>query len=271
MDRRRRASWSPQSELGGLVKELSPATRDLARLTDAVARSCCRRSTLTSRCARQVILPTGDIVIQRRVRDRRRELQGVLCGRWSALSGEGQNFDGNGIVRALPARRRLAGRLARRRELAHRRAVRQQRRRAARQPPVLSRQAPAVPARACPATRTSCPTSTGRRRPRPARRGRQPTPMKTRDPQAPRLDFVGDHRPDPDRGARVVGASSSNQRLTLPAWVPVIGKDFFEIKAEMHDRPGGHAGPGPDRQHRRRPGRRDHERQARGRHARSSA
>ena len=25
----------------------------------------------------------------------------------------------------------------------------------------------------------------------------------------------------------------SNQRLTLPAWVPFIGKDFFVIKAEM--------------------------------------
>ena len=25
----------------------------------------------------------------------------------------------------------------------------------------------------------------------------------------------------------------SNQRLSLPAWVPVIGKDFYEIKAEL--------------------------------------
>ena len=25
----------------------------------------------------------------------------------------------------------------------------------------------------------------------------------------------------------------SNQRLTLPGWVPVIGKDFYEIKAEL--------------------------------------
>ena len=25
----------------------------------------------------------------------------------------------------------------------------------------------------------------------------------------------------------------SNQRLTLPGWVPVIGKDFYEIEAEM--------------------------------------
>ena len=25
----------------------------------------------------------------------------------------------------------------------------------------------------------------------------------------------------------------SNQRLTLPAWVPVVGKDFYEIEAEL--------------------------------------
>src|ERR687894_641737 len=51
------------SELGGLVKELSPATRDLARLTNA-SLELLPQTTLTSRCARQVILPTGDIVIK---------------------------------------------------------------------------------------------------------------------------------------------------------------------------------------------------------------
>ena len=60
------------------------------------------------------------------------------------------------------------------------------------------------------------------------------------------------------------------QRLTLPAWVPVVGKDFFVVKAELVDRPGGHAGPGPDRQHRRRPGRRDLQGRAQGRQGRAS-
>ena len=45
------------------------------------------------------------------------------------LAGESQNFDGNGSIRALRARRRLAGRRARQRQLADRPADRRRRRR----------------------------------------------------------------------------------------------------------------------------------------------
>jgi len=89
------------SELGGLAKELSPATRDLARLTNS-AIQLLPETTLTSRCARQVLLPTGDIVIKDEFEtgvENYKEFMYGLVG----LSGEGQNFDGNGMyVRFQP-------------------------------------------------------------------------------------------------------------------------------------------------------------------------
>jgi phospholipid/cholesterol/gamma-HCH transport system substrate-binding protein len=89
------------SELGGLAKELSPATRDLARLTDA-AIDLLPETTLTSRCARQVLLPTGDIVIKDEFETGAENYKEFFWG-LVALSGEGQNFDGNGMyVRFQP-------------------------------------------------------------------------------------------------------------------------------------------------------------------------
>jgi ABC-type transporter Mla subunit MlaD len=89
------------SELGGLVKELSPATRDLARLTNS-AIQLLPETTLTSRCARQVLLPTGDVVIKDEFEtgvENYKEFMYGLVG----LAGEGQNFDGNGMyVRFQP-------------------------------------------------------------------------------------------------------------------------------------------------------------------------
>jgi phospholipid/cholesterol/gamma-HCH transport system substrate-binding protein len=91
---------SPQ-ELGGLVKELSPATRDLARLTDR-AIELLPQTTLTSRCARQVLLPTGDIVIRDEFESGAENYKEFMWG-LVALAGEGQNFDGNGMyVRFQP-------------------------------------------------------------------------------------------------------------------------------------------------------------------------
>src|SRR5215218_10419074 len=89
------------SELGGLVKELSPATRDLARLTDA-AIDLLPQTTLTSRCARQVLLPTGDVVIKDEFESGAENYKEFFWG-LVGLSGEGQNFDGNGMyVRFQP-------------------------------------------------------------------------------------------------------------------------------------------------------------------------
>jgi phospholipid/cholesterol/gamma-HCH transport system substrate-binding protein len=88
-------------ELGGLARELSPATRDLARLTDR-AIELLPQTTLVSRCLRDVLLPTGDVVIRDEFTtgvENYKEFFYTLVG----LSGEGQNFDGNGMyVRFQP-------------------------------------------------------------------------------------------------------------------------------------------------------------------------
>jgi phospholipid/cholesterol/gamma-HCH transport system substrate-binding protein len=83
------------SELGGLVSELRPTTADLAAVT-ADSLKLIPQLDLINRCATNVILPTGDIPIQ----------DGFLTTNlpnykefWQAmvgLSGESQNFDGNG-------------------------------------------------------------------------------------------------------------------------------------------------------------------------------
>jgi phospholipid/cholesterol/gamma-HCH transport system substrate-binding protein len=88
-------------ELGGLAEELSPATADLARLTDR-AITLLPQTTLLARCATEVLLPTGDVVIRDEFTtgvENYKEFFYTLVG----LSGEGQNFDGNGMyVRFQP-------------------------------------------------------------------------------------------------------------------------------------------------------------------------
>jgi phospholipid/cholesterol/gamma-HCH transport system substrate-binding protein len=81
-------------ELGGLARELSPATADFARLTDS-ALELLPQTDLASRCFRDVLLPTGDVVIRDEFTtgvENYKEFFYALVG----LSGEGQNFDGNG-------------------------------------------------------------------------------------------------------------------------------------------------------------------------------
>jgi ABC-type transporter Mla subunit MlaD len=82
-------------ELGGLAEELSPATRDLARLIDR-AEKLLPQTNLASKCIRDVVLPTGDIVIQDEFTtgvENYKEFFYALVG----IAGEGQNFDGNGM------------------------------------------------------------------------------------------------------------------------------------------------------------------------------
>jgi len=88
-------------ELGGLVRRLSPATADLARLTDR-AIELLPQTTLASRCAREVLLPTGDVVIEDEFSSGAENYKEFFWG-LVGLSGEGQNFDGNGMyVRFQP-------------------------------------------------------------------------------------------------------------------------------------------------------------------------
>jgi phospholipid/cholesterol/gamma-HCH transport system substrate-binding protein len=84
-----------EDELGGVASELAPATRDLARVT-AESLDLLPQTDLASKCARDVLLPTGDVVIEDEFTtgvENYKEFFYTLVG----LSGEGQNFDGNGL------------------------------------------------------------------------------------------------------------------------------------------------------------------------------
>jgi phospholipid/cholesterol/gamma-HCH transport system substrate-binding protein len=83
------------SELGGVAAELAPTAVDLAQVTDE-ALDLLPQTDLASKCTRDVILPTGDVVIRDEFTtgvENYKEFFYTLVG----LSGEGQNFDGNGM------------------------------------------------------------------------------------------------------------------------------------------------------------------------------
>ncbi len=90
-----------QNELRGLARDLSPATRDLARVTDSSLQLLPKIND-TALCARDDILPTGNVVINDQFNsgaENYKEFFWALVG----LAGEGQNFDGNGMyVRFQP-------------------------------------------------------------------------------------------------------------------------------------------------------------------------
>jgi virulence factor Mce-like protein len=82
------------SELRGLARDLSPASRDLARLVDT-STSLFPQANRLARCVDEVLLPTGDVPIQDQFatgQPNYREFAYSLVG----LASEGQNFDGNG-------------------------------------------------------------------------------------------------------------------------------------------------------------------------------
>jgi virulence factor Mce-like protein len=94
--------WLAPSELQGLTKQLRPTSAALAKFTDQSIKLLPQLTTI-NRCITDVILPTGDVVVQ----------EGALTSGaanykefWYALvglAGEGQNFDGNGMyVRFQP-------------------------------------------------------------------------------------------------------------------------------------------------------------------------
>ncbi len=84
-----------EAELQGLARDLSPATRDLAQLTDN-AIELLPKTDLVSKCARDVLLPTGDVVIRDEFETGRENYKDFFYA-MAGLAGEGQNFDGNGM------------------------------------------------------------------------------------------------------------------------------------------------------------------------------
>jgi hypothetical protein len=88
--------WMGPRELGGVAAELAPTSQDLARLTDRLL-DLLPQTDLASKCARDILLPVGDVVIQDEFTtgvENYKEFFYTLVG----LSGEGQNFDGNGMM-----------------------------------------------------------------------------------------------------------------------------------------------------------------------------
>jgi phospholipid/cholesterol/gamma-HCH transport system substrate-binding protein len=84
-----------KSELRGLAQDLSPTTRNLAKLTDASI-ELLPETDLASKCAARVILPTGDVVIRDEFTTGRENYKDFFYA-MVGLAGEGENFDGNGI------------------------------------------------------------------------------------------------------------------------------------------------------------------------------
>jgi virulence factor Mce-like protein len=85
---------SPQ-ELGGLARELSPATSDLAKLIDR-AEQLLPQTDVASKCVRDNVVPAGNEVIHDEFTtgvENYKEFFYALVG----IAGEGQNTDGNGM------------------------------------------------------------------------------------------------------------------------------------------------------------------------------
>ena len=84
-----------EPELGGLVKDLQPATSDLAGVTD-VNTSLLRTGDKLAKCFRDVILPAGDVKLNDGQFSTGKENYKEFWYSVVGLSSEGQNFDGNG-------------------------------------------------------------------------------------------------------------------------------------------------------------------------------
>jgi ABC-type transporter Mla subunit MlaD len=82
-------------ELKGLAEELSPATRDLAKVVDE-SLTLLPQADLVSKCVARVVLPTGDIKIEDGPLSTGVENYKEAFYTFVGLAGEGQNFDGNG-------------------------------------------------------------------------------------------------------------------------------------------------------------------------------
>jgi virulence factor Mce-like protein len=90
------------TELQGLVRELSPATSDLAKVIDASV-DLLPQVDLAAKCLTRVVLPTGNVRIEDGPLSTGAENYKEFWYTMVGLAGEGQNFDGNGqYVRFQP-------------------------------------------------------------------------------------------------------------------------------------------------------------------------
>jgi phospholipid/cholesterol/gamma-HCH transport system substrate-binding protein len=90
------------NELGGLTRELSPTTRDLAKVIDT-SNALLPQADLVSQCATNVILPAGNVKLNDGSLSTNEENYKEFWYTMVGLAGEGQNFDANGqYVRFQP-------------------------------------------------------------------------------------------------------------------------------------------------------------------------
>jgi hypothetical protein len=90
------------SELGALLHDLSPATRDLARSTHE-SRPLVRESDLFNRCITELIIPTGNIEVDDGEFSANTENYKEFWHSVAGQAGEGGGFDGNGPFLRLSA------------------------------------------------------------------------------------------------------------------------------------------------------------------------
>jgi ABC-type transporter Mla subunit MlaD len=83
-------------ELGGLVNDLQPAMSDLASVVDDSI-VLLPQVDLVNRCMLEVVLPTGDLPVDDGFLSTGLPNYKEFWQTMTALSGEGQNFDGNGM------------------------------------------------------------------------------------------------------------------------------------------------------------------------------
>jgi phospholipid/cholesterol/gamma-HCH transport system substrate-binding protein len=83
------------AELGGLVKQLQPATADLSKLVDENL-TALPQADLVAQCVVNTILPAGDLKVQDGAFTSNAENYKEFWYTMVGLAGESQNFDGNG-------------------------------------------------------------------------------------------------------------------------------------------------------------------------------
>ena len=149
-----------QSELRGLAEDLAPTARDLAKVTNA-SLQLFPQVDRTSLCARDVILPTGDIVVHDELRPPAPRTTRSSGGRWSASRARARTSTATAPTSASrPAAARTPSRSAPPARPPDSSWAPPPRRSSAsgRSTPASARRT----TRACPATRARSPTSTGR-------------------------------------------------------------------------------------------------------------
>jgi phospholipid/cholesterol/gamma-HCH transport system substrate-binding protein len=90
------------SELGGLLKYMTPASRDLARVTHS-SRAWLPKSDEFNRCISEVLIPTGNVKVDDGALSANVENYKEFWYSMVAQAGEGQGIDGNGPYLRLSA------------------------------------------------------------------------------------------------------------------------------------------------------------------------